>query len=663
MHTSKGNSLIDLAADEPRSNHSGNPHFSELLAARMSRRRLLGGGGALAAALTMPGLLSACSSRPLHYSRTGLLGFEAIPVLSLDRVTVPAGYTTQTLLPWGAPLLSGAATFNSDASNTAAEQAQQVGSHHDGMHFFPIDLPAGGNSSTEGLLVMNHEYCDPQLLHTQGVLGLPRPLAQVEKELAAHGVSVAHIRLDADGQWQLVSNSRFNRRITGTTPMDIAGPLRGHSSLQTLFSPAGISARGTLNNCSMGVTPWGTYLTCEENWSDCFINRDADIPRSHYRYGIRADNSKYHWHTAQPQADISRRFDATVKAATATQDYRNEPHQFGWMVEIDPFNPDSTPRKHTALGRFAHEGIIFHKAVEGQPLVAYSGDDSRFEYIYKFVSHEPYYRASAGPHLLEQGTLYVAVFHEDGRGEWRALDIHNPEFQQRAAQAGVIFTDQADVLLNTRLAADAVGATRMDRPEWGAVHPHSGEVYFTLTNNDKRTEGDTDAANPRARNDYGHIIRWREQGAPQAQSFAWDVFWFGGPAGTGQPQHRTVADDAGKIACPDGLWFDTDGRLWIQTDMSNSGELLGSAEFGHNGMYAADPQSGELRRFLSGPNGCELTGVVSTPDQTTLFVNIQHPGEGSTPSHFTSHWPDGGRSRPRSATVAIRRNNGGKIGA
>ena len=662
MHTSRGNPLIDLAADEPLSNTSGNAHFSDLLATRISRRRLLGGGGALAAALTMPAVLSACSARPLA-TNNGLLGFDAIPALTLDKVTVPAGYTTQTLLPWGTPLLPGAADFKTDASNSAAEQAQQVGSHHDGMHFFPIDLPAGGNSSTEGLLVMNHEYCDPDLLHTQGALGLPRPLEQVEKELAAHGVSVAHIKLDDDGQWQLVRNSRFNRRITGTTKMDIAGPLRGHDCMQTAFSPEGISARGTLNNCSMGVTPWGTYLTCEENWADCFINRDADIPRSHYRYGIRADNSKYHWHTAQPQADIVRRFDATATADTATQDYRNEPHQFGWMVEIDPFNPDSTPRKHTALGRFAHEGIIFHKAVEGQPLVAYSGDDSRFEYIYKFVSREAYFRASAGPHLLENGTLYVAVFHDDGRGEWRALDIHHAEFQQRAAQAGVTFADQADVLLNTRLAADVVGATKMDRPEWGAVHPHTRDVYFTLTNNDKRRSDETNAANPRAHNQYGHIIRWREQGLPQAQHFAWDVFWFGGPAGTEQPQHKTASSVASEIACPDGLWFDADGRLWVQTDISNSSALLGSAEFGHNGMYAADPGSGELRRFLSGPNGCEVTGVVSTPDQTTLFVNIQHPGEGSTPTKFTSHWPDGGRSRPRSATVAIRRIHGGKIGA
>ncbi|MCD8521842.1 MAG: PhoX family phosphatase [Saccharospirillaceae bacterium] len=662
MHTPQSTSFIDLTADEPLSNTSGNAHFSDLLATRISRRRLLGGGGALAAALTIPGLLSACSTRPMP-AQSGLLGFDAIPALALDTITVPAGYTTQTLLPWGTPLLPGAATFKADASNTAAEQAQQIGSHHDGMHFFPIDFAAGGNSSTEGLLVMNHEYCDPDLLHTGGAQGLPRPLAQVEKELAAHGISVAHIRLDNNGQWQLVSGSRFNRRITGSTVMEMAGPLRGHASMKTLFSPDGSAARGTLNNCSMGVTPWGTYLTCEENWSDCFINRDAVIPRSQYRYGIRADNSKYHWHTAQPQADISQRFDATATADSAAQDYRNEPHQFGWIVEIDPFNPASTPRKHTAMGRFAHEGIIFHPAVEGQPLVAYSGDDSRFEYIYKFVSREPYFRASAGSHLLEQGTLYVAVFHDDGRGEWRALDIHNAEFQQRAAGAGVTFADQADVLLNTRLAADVAGATKMDRPEWGAVHPHTGEVYFTLTNNDKRRADQTDAANPRAHNQYGHIIRWREQGAPQAQNFEWDVFWFGGPAGTAQPQHQTLATTASEIACPDGLRFDADGRLWIQTDISNSSALLGSPEFGHNGMYAADPHSGELRRFLSGPNGCEVTGVVSTPDQTTLFVNIQHPGEGSTPTHFTSQWPDGGKTRPRSATVAIRRINGGKIGA
>lgn len=664
MSTGSSRPFIDLSCSGPESNSSDNPYFASLLQARISRRNWLRGGGALLASLGLPGglsaALSACAT-PSGGSASPLLGFRAIAATSADRITVPAGYRTQPMLPWGMPLEAGAAAFRGDASNSAAEQMQQMGSHHDGMHFFPIDVKTGGNSSVEGLLVMNHEYVDPDLLHTHGPSPLPRPLEEVRKELAAHGNSIAHIRLQENGDWQLVADSRYNRRITGFTHMEIDGPLRGNDALKTHYSPQGTATRGTLNNCSNGFTPWGTYLTCEENWAGCFVNGGVQ-PREQQRYGIPAQESYYHWHTAAPADDVAVRFNAAVSGKSATDDYRNEPNTFGWIVEIDPFDPHSTPVKHTALGRFAHEGIIFHPAVEGEPLVAYSGDDTRFEYIYKYVSRDAYRKADAGAHLLQNGTLYVAVFNGDGSGEWRALDINNADFIARAKASGVAFRDQADVLLNTRLAADVAGATKMDRPEWGAVHPHSGEVYFTLTNNSKRTQEQTDAANPRAHNEHGHIIRWREQGKPQATAFSWDVFWFGGEAGTAQPGFNKVTDAASEISCPDGLRFDNDGRLWIETDMSASGDLLGKAPFGNNGMFCADPVSGELRRFLSGPDGCELTGIAMTPDQSTMFVNIQHPGEGSTPEHFTSHWPEGGSSRPRSATVAIRRVDGGKVG-
>lgn len=663
--TSRNNRpLIDLSCTERESNESDNVCFADLLQARLSRRRWLQGGAALAASLGLPAGLSACAERPLQPAGTGssLLGFEAIPATAADAISVPPGYRTQTLLPWGTPLLPGADDYHADASDSAAQQALQVGSHHDGMHFFPIDVKTGGNSSTEGLLVMNHEYVDPAILHPEGPSGTPRPLAEAEKELAAHGNTIAHIRLNDQGEWQLVKNSRYNRRITGTTAMAIDGPLRGHDAMVTRYSKDGTATRGTLNNCSNGYTPWGTYLTCEENWAGCFVSRGEQL-RGQKRYGIPYEDSYYHWHTATPAADHTRRFDATPVAAKAADDYRNEPNTFGWIVEIDPFDPDSTPVKHTALGRFAHEGIIFQPAQEGEPLVAYSGDDSRFEYIYKYVSRESYHASTAGPHLLQHGTLYVAVFHDDGRGEWRALDIDDADFQRRAAQAGVTFGDQGDVLVNTRLAADVAGATKMDRPEWGAVHPHSGEVYFTLTNNSKRTDDQLNAANPRAHNVHGHIIRWRETAGLAGDRFAWDVFWFGGEAGTAQPRFAKESDAASEISSPDGLCFDNDGRLWIETDMSSYGDQIGSRAFGNNGMYCADPHSGEVRRFLSGPMGCELTGIAITPDQSTLFVNIQHPGEGSEPGQFTSHWPDGGSARPRSATVAIRRADGGKVGA
>ena len=655
--------LINLSCSERESNRSANPTFADLLQARISRRNCLKGGGALAAGIGLA-QLTGCSLGADDKKPVSRLGFSAIAATVADSITVPAGYTTQALLPWGTPLMDGAVPFRTDASNSAAEQARQMGSHHDGMHFFPIDLKSGGSSSTEGLLVMNHEYCDPDLLHTNGPSPLPRPLAEVEKELAAHGNSIAHIRLNSAGEWQLVEGSRYNRRITGATHMEIDGPLRAHAAMKTLYSPQGIATRGTLNNCSNGVTPWGTYLTCEENWAGVFINSGVQ-PREQSRYGVpdNEDDNYYHWHTAAPVSDLAARFNAAPQADSAEQDYRNEPNTYGWIVEIDPFAPDSTPVKHTALGRFAHEGIIFHPPVEGQPLVAYSGDDSRFEYIYKYVSRDAYQQASAGSHLLQNGTLYVAVFHDDGRGEWRALDINDAAFKQRAGEAGIHFDSQADVLLNTRLAADVVGATKMDRPEWGAVNPMNGDVYFTLTNNSKRKQDQVDAANPRAKNIYGHIIRWAENERPQATAFHWDVFWFGGEAGTNQPAYGKSSDAASEIACPDGLRFDNDGLLWIETDISNSSPLLGSERFGNNGMYCADPVTGDFRRFLSGPMGCELTGIAITPDQSTLFVNIQHPGEGSTPDNFTSHWPDGGNSRPRSATVAIRRQDGGKVGS
>lgn len=509
---------------------------------------------------------------------------------------------------------------------------------------------------------MNHEYVDPNILHLDGpTLAAVRPADEVLKEMQAHGVSVLHIAQDDAGQWQLVPNSSYSRRITGTSVMDIRGPARGSSKLTTRFSPAGEQTRGTLNNCSHGVTPWNTYLTAEENWAGYFVNRDAAMPREHSRYGVSGSSSRYRWETADAVDDLYRRFDAASRGGNASEDFRNEPNHFGWMVEIDPFDPRSVPQKRTALGRFAHEGVIFAPVVEGKPVVCYSGDDARNEYIYKFVSAANYQQATAGGHLLDAGTLYVARFAAEGTGVWLPLDITNPEFMAKTKVAGVSFTDQADILVNARLAADIAGATKMDRPEWGAVHPQTGEVYFTLTNNADRTPENVDAANPRARNPYGHIIRWQEQGEAHAGvTFTWDIFLLGGPTGT-QAAEEITLDETNHFASPDGLWFDARGLLWIQTDMS--GDQLADGPFGHNQMLVADPETQELRRFLVGPVDCEITGVVATPDLKTLFVNVQHPGEQSLPGRFTSHWPHGNGARPRSATVVIRKDDGGVIGS
>ncbi|WP_215398339.1 PhoX family protein [Rheinheimera oceanensis] len=659
----KHNSVsFDISGTEPQANFSDNPAFEQVVSRRLSRRHFLQGSLALAAGSFIGAGLAGCDSGRSAVGaavKKGLMGFSPVSINRFDTVTVPSGYSARVILPWGTPLLPGAPAYKADGTNSAADQAMQIGSHHDGMHFFPIDVKNGGQSSTEGLLVMNHEYCDPTILHAYGgEAQLPRKAAEVHKEIAAHGVSVAHIQRQPDGNWTLVENSPYQRRITGMTPMALTGPVRGHDKVKTLYSPDGTATRGTLNNCAHGVTPWGTYLTCEENWALLFVNRDTVQPREHRRYSISNENSIMHWDTAAAEDSELARFNASARAESATADFRNEPNTFGWIVEIDPFNPDSVPVKHTAMGRFAHEGVIFAKAEAGKPLVAYSGDDSRFEYIYKFVSAGLYDPATAGPHLLDSGTLYVARFNEDGSGDWLPLDINDASFAAKAQAAGALFSDQADVLLNTRLAADIAGATKMDRPEWGAVHPDSGEVYFTLTNNDRRHSSQLNSANPRASNSSGHIIRWREA---QGQRFNWDIFLLSGDVYTYTPQHQFMLTDDNHHASPDGLWFDPNGLLWIQTDMS--GSQLSSGPFGNNQMLVADVSSHQIKRFMVGPVGCEVTGVVMTPDCRTMFVNIQHPGEGSGPYSFSSTWPDRGTRRPRSATVVISKDDGGIIGS
>lgn len=646
--------------DEAVCNTSANPAFGAVMEARVARRDVLRGGVAAAVGAFFAGPLATAA----RAGRAPLLGFAPVAASAEDGVVVPKGYRAQVLLPWGEPITGAYPAFS--PSNSAAEQAEQMGSHHDGMHFFALD-----GRSDDGLLVVNHESIEPRFLHARAagqaigsgavpVIDGQRDADEVRKELHAHGVSVVHIRKGRDGRWAAVKDAR-NRRITGLTPMEIGGPVRGSDLVRTRYSPDGTRTRGTLNNCAHGVTPWNTYLAAEENWAGYFVNRDRRdgapaLPREHARYGVARKTSRFGWELAAGRADEFLRFDASTKGASPVEDYRNEPNTFGYMVEIDPFDPASVPVKRTALGRFAHEGVVFAAAVEGRPVVCYSGDDAPFEYIYKFVSAKPYAKATAGGHLLDDGTLYVARFDADGSGAWLPL-----VFGQSGLTPENGFASQADVLVNTRAAADAVGATKMDRPEWGAVDPHSGAVYFSLTNNAYRTEEQVDAANPRAKNEFGHIIRWTEDGNdPAARSFRWDLFLMGGP------HHGSD----GAFACPDGLWFDAAGRLWIQTDMSGSvqhGE--DGIGFGNNQMLCADPGTGEIRRFLVGPVGQEITGVVTTPDGRTLFVNVQHPGATTSAEDFaagklSSRWPDGkADSVPRSATVVITREDGGVIGA
>ncbi|MDP1875244.1 PhoX family phosphatase [Phenylobacterium sp.] len=664
--------------DEPPSNTSANRNFYEVMEARVGRRGVLMGG--LAAMVT--GLIGgSISGRPAAaQTRQSLLGFKAVPVSYQDKVVVPEGYRFQVLGVTGTPI-SGDMPASAPGANTGADQEHQIGQHHDGMHFFPID-----GSSSDGFIVVNHEYVEPRFLHAEKPAYKGKPVGtysvaydaegrrdddEVRMEIAAHGVSVYRAARQADGAWAVVADPR-NRRITAGTPVEISGPMRGTSHVQTRFSPDGLRARGTLNNCSHGVTPWNTYLAAEENWAGYFSNTDQidqkpDLPREHARYGVSTNpkGGRFGWHLAMSEADEFVRFDASAKGASATDDYRNEPNTMGWMVEIDPFNPQAAPIKRTHLGRFAHEGVVFAPAVPGQPVVCYSGDDSRFEYIYRFVSRDAFAPGQTDGSILDHGTLYVARFDDDGGGAWLALA---PGENGLTPENG--FADLADILVNTRLAADHVGATKMDRPEWGAVDPNSGAVYFTLTNNVRRTPAQVDAANPRAANNFGQIVRWRYSGGDHtAASFAWDLFLIAGDASTSTMANGAALNEDNIFACPDGLWFDAQSRLWIQSDMGDIGPAYDGPlkPFGMNMLLAADPATGEIRRFMTGPWGQECTGVVTTPDGRTMFVNFQHPGAHATSAQFAagdygSGFPDYTGAVPRSATVVITKIDGGVIG-
>jgi uncharacterized protein len=649
-----------LDTDDIPSNPTANPHLADFIAAQVSRRSLLKGATAAGVVGFLGGNLlsdaaAAAGPPPARSGGRGrrLIGFAEVPPSDADEIVIPPGYTAQVLIPWGTPLFSGV-TWMDDASNTAADQEKQVGFNHDGMHYFPLQPGARGNR--RGLLVLNHEYTDANQIYSaaQGSTITPDGAGRekVAKALAAHGVSVVEIVQNASGEWTHVVDSPYNRRITGTTPMAFSGPVRAdHPMLQSSITPKPI---GTLNNCAHGYTPWGTYIACEENWNGYFGTNDpswspTDLEK---RYGVTAVGFGYNWHTAEP------RFDLSVN--------RNELNQFGWCVEIDPFRPGSTPVKRTALGRIKHEGATFTES-RGRA-VLYTGDDENGDYLYKFVSAAPWRRARLfGGSPLDDGTLYVALFDGEGNGTWAPL-VHG---------AGPLtpangWADQADVLIRTREAADALGATRLHRPEWVTVDERTKDVYLTLTNGSGNSAPVNSDRDP---NPFGHIVRIREARADNtATSFAWDVYLL-----AGDPAYDPSVPVAQSIfGSPDGIWADPDGRIWIQTDISNSSQNRpdrGYDNIKNNMMLVGDPTTGEVRRFMTGPRGCEITGVVTTPDQRTMFVNIQHPGESTTfwNNQFgapttanpttVSTWPGGtGTARPRPATVVIRRVDGGVIG-
>jgi len=663
------------------------------------------------------------------------LSFTAIAKNRNDLVTVPAGYSVTVMTRVGDPIAAGVAAYRNDGTDT--DFAHRIGDHGDALYYYGLGRNGERNDrySKRGLLVQNHENLNVQYLHPNGPTNVssgPRPEAEAIKEIEAHGVSVIEYRDKGDRQWEWVQDSTFNRRITPNTPVEFRGPVRGADFLKTAYSTDGTQGRGTINNCANGHTLWGTNLTCEENWAGYFRRSGDDAARTPReltalrRYGVSGSIGNYAWSTVTPTdgSTIFRRWDARADASlTAAQDFRNEPNQFGWVVEFDPYNPASIPRKRTALGRMGHEGAWLGKLERGKKVAVYLGDDARREYFYKFVSDAAWNdddarvadRLAVGDKYLDKGTLYVARFEADGTGRWlplvygmvpdRAATTNDPAYK---------FESQMDILVNARLAADAVGATPMDRPEWTATNPVTGEIYLTLTNNNagNRTLTGTDAANPRhyydpkgASNQYGnpngHILRLREGGDnPAATNFVWDIYLFGADSIDADPANVNLSglDASNDFSSPDGLWFSRSqnpaGRvrplLWIQTDdgaftdRTNNQMLAALPGFvgdggsrtitnvGSGGATATQTTRvgngalpATLKRFLTGPNECEITGVDTTPDGRTLFVGIQHPGEDGSPSSPSSNWPasqTGGSGRPRSAVVAITRDDGGVVG-
>jgi hypothetical protein len=706
--------------------------FATILERRLSRRGLLRNGALAGAVAAVP--VGTCSDRgptlleladerlAAVQRRERRLGFAPVAKGLQDHVVVPEGYLAFVLTAVGDPIDTSTSAYANDGSDR--DFARRVGDHGDALAYFP--LPKYSRSSRDGLLVQNHEAVTDLYIHAAGpthdpyvdkAATQPRPLAEVIKEQEAHGISLLRVtKRSRSGKWAVDRSNKGNSRWHVNTPMVLAGPAAGAAQMITKLSPAGDRCFGTLNNCGNGVTPWGTYLSGEENWAFYFTRGDdaaADPSRDERfaRQGITANNvdptmsvapwNYRGWDRAEGGGDLQKRFDCTLRGATAADDFRNEPNHFGYVVELDPYEPGQPAKKRTALGRMAHEGAWFGPVVAGQPLVIYMGDDSRNEYVYKFVSTASWNPAdatrgmAAGDEYLDHGTLYAARFDEDGRGEWLPLDEDNPALSS--------FEDLADIVINCRAAADAAEATKMDRPEWGAVNPRNGEFYVTLTNNSTRgTSGpQVDAANPRSYEDAkgqtiqkgnvnGHILRLREdEGDPAATTFTWDVYLFGAQSDADATRVNLSSLTADNdFSSPDGVWFDARGVLWIQTDdgaytdvtncmmlaavpgeVGDGGEITVGSQKTQMGRSAS---SDVLRRFLVGVPGCEITGVDMTPDHKTMFVNIQHPGETGTLTEFQSNWPsmttdDAAAAglpgtRPRTATIVITRADGGTIG-
>ena len=604
--------------------------FDRVVESALSRRGFLRGVLAFGSGAMVMGT-GMLTGRSALATTTARFPFTAIDAQTDGMVHVPAGYRSKVLVSWGDALFSDAQGYDVAEGGPVAGSDRVFGENTDGMETFSF--------RGHQLIAINQEYTNNEINLPAAQEGVPANAEDVLKLQHLQGVSVMEIAEGENG-WAVVVDSPFNRRLHHNSPMTLTGPAAGHALMQTSADASGMQALGTLNNCGSGKTPWGTYLTCEENFNGYFgatgdLPADEKIAAGYTRYGIDPEGWGYDYHKWDA------RFDVTQEP--------NEPHRAGWVVEIDPTDPTSTPVKHTGLGRFKHENAEVVLARDGR-VVVYMGDDERGEFLYKFVSNGVYTPGGSTEGLLDDGTLYAAKFNDDMTGEWLAL---TPE------STGM---EMAEMLIFARSAGSAVGATTMDRPEWVAVNPYAVEAYCCLTNNTRRgtrpnaggDETPVGGPNPRAENQYGQIVRWFPHDDDHAAArFDWDLYVMAGnPAVHSDAYAGSPNVTAGNMFnAPDGMAFDSTGLLWIQTDGedSNEGDFAGQ---GNNQMLAGDPVSGEIARFLTGPKGSEVTGLCWSTDRRTMFVGIQHPG---------GSWPDGS-GLPRSSIVAVTREDGAMVG-
>lgn len=634
-------------------NSSGNPTMGDIIHGRYSRRGFLGGSLAVAAigsTVSPLALLSATEAR----AGGSAFDFAEIEAGVDETHHVADGYETQVLLRWGDKVFTDSPDFD-PMNQTAAAQARQFGYNNDYIGFVTID-----GSSDRGLLFVNHEYTNAELMFPAwATVGkddegkdkvIPGEYTKelVDIEMAAHGGTIIEIA-KTDGRWRPVLNGQWNRRITPDTEMELTGPVAGSARVATAADPTGRKVFGTLNNCAGGVTPWGTCLMAEENFHGYFM---GELPAGHREARnyerIGAPAGWYQWGRFHDRFDVSKE--------------PNEANRFGWVVEVDPNDPGSVPKKRTAIGRVKHEGCETIVNGDGR-VVLYSGDDERFDYVYKFVTsgrYDPVNR-DANADLLDEGTLHVARFNEDGSLDWMPI-VHGSGPLNSANG----FDSQADVLLETRRAADLLGATRMDRPEDVQPNRKTGKVYVMLTNNTRRKAGDESPANPRADNAFGHIIEISEAGSDFASTRAtWEILVRCGDPSVAEvgATFSSATTRDGWFGMPDNCTIDNEGRLWVSTD-GNSRKATGRTD----GIWAVDTEGemrGTSRLFFRVPVGAEMCGPMFTPDNETLFLAVQHPGdEGlATFENPATRWPDFDDGMPvRPSVVVVTKKGGGKIG-